>query len=455
MLLLKPSFLCPFFAFAAVGIGFASAGRILEGECVEDREVEDWVGDADGFGKGWAVDSVQDVLDLPYAGSGEGVTDKILFSDKHYVHKYTLPPASECMIVGAKLKIVTLGQNELDLGIFGVYSSEVDLDGEDIGELTDGQETVKTGFFSFRIDNYVREDEFELDSDAIAALQDGCAFVEVDVGPGTLKWAIDYSKLTMSLKCPCGRNGVTTDDPHFKTWSGEWYDYMGECDMHYIHAPNFTPTMALDIDIRTKIRYDYSYIESAVAKIGDETFEVTSFGGYFLNGVANADLPATLSGFPIVHSQPSEKIHLFEIHVTAEEKIVFKTFKDWVSVKIEHGAAKRFHGSSGMLGEYETGRMLGRDGNTVLKDPVDIANEWQVRKDEPLLFMSRSGPQHPQVCRLPDAAMKNARRRLGEGSISLEAAQVACAGWSVETRDACVHDVMAMGDLDLALAGAF
>jgi hypothetical protein len=233
---------------------------------------------------------------------------------------------------------------------------------------------------------------------------------------------------------------------------------MGECDMHLIHAPNFTPMMALDIDIRTKVRYDYSYIESAVAKIGDDIFEVTSFGSYFLNGVAGASLPATIADFPITHTQPSDKIHIFEIQVTNKEKIIFRTFKDWVSVKLDHTDAERFHGSQGMMGEYETGKLLARDGKTVLQDPIDLANEWQVRQDEPMLFLSRSGPQHPQACRLPDTdetIKKNLRRRLGESTVSLEAAEKACSGWSPETREGCVHDVMASGDLDLADSVAF
>ena len=45
---------------------------------------------------------------------------------------------------------------------------------------------------------------------------------------------------------------------------------MGACDMHLVEAPFFAPGMELTIDVRTKIRYDYSYIESAAIKIGDD-----------------------------------------------------------------------------------------------------------------------------------------------------------------------------------------
>lgn len=126
-----------------------------------------------------------------------------------------------------------------------------------------------------------------------------------------------------------------------------------------VSAPHFETGVSLDIYIRTKIRYAYSYIESAVLKIGDETFEVASFGTYVLNGVSHADMPAEISGFPIVHKNPSEKVHVFEIQLDENEKIVLKTFKDMVSVKLDEADIKRFHGSHGMLGECD---VLSKDG---------------------------------------------------------------------------------------------
>ena len=71
-------------------------------------------------------------------------------------------------------------------------------------------------------------------------------------------------------------------------------------------APNFG-LEGLDINIRTKIRYDYSFIESAVVAIGEDTFEVSSFGDYFINHIGGAELPATISGYNITHTKPSDK----------------------------------------------------------------------------------------------------------------------------------------------------
>ena len=109
--------------------------------------------------------------------------------------------------------------------------------------------------------------------------------------------------------------------------------------------------MALDIDVRTTTRLDYSYIESAVVRIGNDTLEVGSHGNYFLNGVFAANRPdGTISGFPISYSCPSDYIHIFEIQLGDGENIVIKVFKDMVGVKLNQIDAGRFHGSVGLLG---------------------------------------------------------------------------------------------------------
>jgi hypothetical protein len=241
------------------------------------------------------------------------------------------------------------------------------------------------------------------------------------------------------------------DDPHFKTWHGDWYDYMGACDLKLLRAPEFDDGKALDIDIRTKIRMDYSFIESAALKIGDDVLEVSSWGQYYVNGVEGAEMPATISGFPVTHNAPTKKIHIFEVEVSRGEKIVLKTFKDMVSVKMENADGIRYLKSGGMMGDYNSGRMVARDGKTIISSPDVLASEWQIRQNEPMLFNTVKGPQHPEKCILPDPTAKQGRR-LGE-SLAITAAEEACA--NAENKAGCVHDVLATGDLDLASAGAF
>jgi hypothetical protein len=268
----------------------------------------------------------------------------------------------------------------------------------------------------------------------------------------------DNLKRKLGRKCVAkvllrGRKIVVMDDPHFKTWAGTWYDFMGECDLKLIQAPYFGEDQTFDINIRTKIRYDYSYVESAVLKLGDDTFEVGSFGKYFLNGIVNAEMPNTVGGYPVIHTTPTTKSHVFEIQIDGET-ITLKTFKDMVSVVLDDVDIGRFNSSLGMLGETVTGNMLARDGATVIEDPNAFADEWQIRADEPMLFHRVKGPQHPEKCRLPGPTATKGRR-LGE-TIATEAAIKACEKYaSADYKDDCVHDVMATGDLDLAAAGAF
>jgi hypothetical protein len=245
-------------------------------------------------------------------------------------------------------------------------------------------------------------------------------------------------------------------DPHFKTWGGKWFDFMGECDLKMIHAPHFDgENKPLDVDVRTKIRYDYSYVESAAVKLGNDTLEVASFGDYFLNGVAGAAMPAFVGGYPVTHSNPSNKVHVFEIALSDSEKIVIKTFKDLVAVSVEDTDSKRLKGTLGMAGSYDKhGKMLGRDGETEMEDPTAFANEWQIRQDETSLFHVAKGPQHPEQCKLPEISTSDKRRRLGEG-LAREKAERACAHFSGEQFENCVFDVMAVGDIEIAQAGAY
>lgn len=253
----------------------------------------------------------------------------------------------------------------------------------------------------------------------------------------------------------CSTDPVTGGDPHVKTWGGKWYDYMGECDMVFVDAPNFAPEMPMKINVRTKARYDYSFIESAVIQIGEETLEVGSWGEYFLNGVEGALLPNTISGYKITKEVESEQLHRFFVHLDGDENIEFKVYKDWVSVGFNNANHGRFEGSNGLIGSHDLrGKFVGRDGQVM--DYADIqayASEWQVQADEPMLFNQNRAPQAPQQCIMPEATQT--QRRLGE-QLSRESAIKACeqSGWSKGTIEMCIHDVMATGDLNLAAAGA-
>ena len=119
-----------------------------------------------------------------------------------------------------------------------------------------------------------------------------------------------------------------------------------------ITAPDFEHDLALNINIRTAIRFGNSQVESAVVQVGNDTLEVGSYGQYFLNGVESAHEPYhAISGFPIAkRSTSQENAQIFEVELGFEERIVINVFKDMVDVKLDKVHATRFRGSQGLLG---------------------------------------------------------------------------------------------------------
>jgi hypothetical protein len=237
---------------------------------------------------------------------------------------------------------------------------------------------------------------------------------------------------------------------------------MASSDMLLIKVLNFDGDQDLRIHVRTTIHWDYSIIESAAIRIGDDTLEVSSYGEYAINDVEDANsnslrkinaLP-TLGGYPVYHTEVSKKKHRFEISLGMGQNITIHNMKDIVSINIYAATKESFGNVVGLLGNFN-GDLLARDGVTDLSgDANAMGQEWQIREDEPMLFRTVRAPQFPDTCRLPDFAAKEARR-LGEG-ISEEAAKAACA----HIKDAndfanCVYDVTATNDLDMATSGAY
>jgi hypothetical protein len=274
--------------------------------------------------------------------------------------------------------------------------------------------------------------------------------------PGSLE-QFQLDDLRAAGRCPACPTSGCQGDPHFKTWRGKHFDYHGECDLVLIKSDKFESGLGLDVHIRTKIRRNMSYIASAALRIGNDLLEVESQGVYWLNGVLNAVLPAEFSGFAFSHMQPTDKQHVFEVHLGGRERIKVKTYKDFVSILVENGRSKHFSDSAGLMGDFRMGHMIARDGKTVIDDANAFGQEWQVLDTELSLFHAVRLPQHPQqVCTLPPPMpASQLRRRLLESSpISELAAEKACEHWG-EGKDDCVFDVLTTGDLEMAVVGAY
>lgn len=234
----------------------------------------------------------------------------------------------------------------------------------------------------------------------------------------------------------------------------------GGCDLVFLDNPNYNNGQGMRIFIRTKIQRWWSFVESAVVQIGDDTLEV--MGGieeqrYWINGEAGPKLklsavqPFTIGGNDVRFRVTSESQFQFKIFLENGQSIALRSVKDFMKVGIERHSKELYGGSMGLMGPYEEGKMLARDGVTILEDPNEFGKEWQVLASEPKLFHNLQGAQHPETCEMPTTTQF--QRRLGERLISSEAATRACLHVEPTDLDNCIADVSATGDV--AMAGAF
>ena len=231
----------------------------------------------------------------------------------------------------------------------------------------------------------------------------------------------------------------------------------------FIHNPNFGMGRGLDLHIRTThmMEKSFSFVSNAALRIGNDVLEVVASGKHLINGVLDAQLPATIGGYP-VSKRVEENCRgsddrqrcwynmLFDINLGNQDHVLIKVASGMVHVNVK-GTAKSFEGSVGVMGTYPAlhhGK-IGRDGTTYIPDVVVYATEWQVRDVEPKLFNESRFPQHPQMCLPPDHS-PNRERRLFEDVESRRAAEEACANVKGPEWEFCVFDVLATGDYGMA-----
>jgi hypothetical protein len=159
-----------------------------------------------------------------------------------------------------------------------------------------------------------------------------------------------------------------------------------------------------------------------------------------------------MSLYPLKYEKNDKKHSSFVIDLDLGQQINIYTIKDIVNFEINDVKSDIFVDSVGLMGSFFGGELLARDGHTIIKNPNDFAQEWQVLDSEHQLFTSPFfEPQYPKACILPEPMELEARRRLLENPVSRAAAEKACAHALGEDKDNCIYDVMATGDLDMAL----
>ena len=233
---------------------------------------------------------------------------------------------------------------------------------------------------------------------------------------------------------------------HFKTWSGIKFDYHGECDLVLIDNPSFMNNLGLRLIIRTiRVGY-YSYIERTALQIGSDVLEFANdVDNYLLNGVVpTGKKKVSMAGhFEVRTYRRAVSVRLNE---SAKAKIDFYVKDNGMPYfNVDAGGTDMFEGSAGLLGDWETGRFIARDGTTELEDPESHALEWQVRDTEPHLFQSVRAPQYPAVC-IPPSKMLG--KRLGD-SHAKAAAEKVCVTRSGDVEN-CIFDVMATRNMNAA-----
>ncbi|CAB9525286.1 expressed unknown protein [Seminavis robusta] len=193
----------------------------------------------------------------------------------------------------------------------------------------------------------------------------------------------------------------TGENHNFKTFGDELFDYNGECDLILLNDPSFKRELGMRIDIRTQIHGSASGVTQAAVRIGDQVLEVAGGQGkewIWVNGVPNEDLEdgewylSSIDGL-VVRLREDGDDREAVIYVDGYiEKLVFKANRahDFVHLDMERKGgkgSKNYEGSTGLLGSHAlNGLRVGRDGETLIQDINEFAQEWQVREDEDRLF---------------------------------------------------------------------
>jgi hypothetical protein len=260
-------------------------------------------------------------------------------------------------------------------------------------------------------------------------------------------------------ECPKDKSGPTilkasgSGDPHFKTWTGDKFDYHGACDLVLVDNPTFADGLGLRVHIRTtRINY-FSFIEQVAIQLGDDVLEFDNDVEHFLiNGAEveeNRKHHKTFLGDFLIRRDP--KALSIRLNKDGKAKIDLHTRKNgFPAVIVDPGSSDIFEGSLGLLGEWGSGKKLARDGITEMndEDATAFALEWQVRDDEPMIFKESRFPQFPMKCTPPTKMLSN---RLGSMTMRVEAEEV-CSHWEEDMED-CIFDVMATRDVGVAVEG--
>lgn len=246
----------------------------------------------------------------------------------------------------------------------------------------------------------------------------------------------------------CATLAGSGGDPHIKKWDGHRFAYHGECDLLLVHSDDFGDKAGLDVHIRTTLRDFYSFIESAALRIGDSVLEVGT-DSFWVDGIerSDQDLPMDFGGYYLNAPYQERNAKVYRVDLGNGDYIKFSTYKFFISVDIA-GLQQDFESSFGLLGDYNSGAMIARDGQSIIESADDFGTEWQIQADERVLFRDARAPQLPNAkCVMPQTS---SRRQIASTPSERMAAEQACSHKSPADYSFCVSDVLTTGDIGMA-----
>lgn len=225
------------------------------------------------------------------------------------------------------------------------------------------------------------------------------------------------------------------------------------------HSDNFHDA-GLDVHVRTTIDTFYSYIEATAVRIGDNILEVSA-DKIVLNGEETKGPVEFMSAdgkhtylYHLTDSENNGKKQIFSLEADNEPLASIRFYQHYLTVSVI-GSKKDFHDAQGLLGKFEDGSMVDREGAPFNSSFEAYAFEWQVNHlaGDPSLFMDADrSPQLPfERCRMPTGG-RPARRLLRANNELYEKATAACSAAVTNDGDLdlCIDDVMTTGEVGLA-----
>lgn len=196
--------------------------------------------------------------------------------------------------------------------------------------------------------------------------------------------------------------GFAASIPHVAPWgNGASLEFQDESrpTSRYVllQNPDYANGLGLEIQIQTRNKDFYSYIEAAVLRVGSQTIEVRGGdqgGQVWVNGkdeTVSASLREDGSllqrdGLFLEHAlvrQLNDK----QFQMTAEllggaSTIKFETFQNFIRVDIDTHSDQDFTGSFGLMGSFPEGVRIARDQSTIMKSDQKFAKEWSVQDQD-------------------------------------------------------------------------